>query len=153
METYLFLESPWRRLNSAPVCFGAKDNQFGHFQVEFGGSLEAVKLVHLSGLVSCSGGKNKGTKWGCGGKDAGKYIRVFITDTSKIILLPMAKHKRYIIPGYDSNSAEIVFNGFSNPLYLSSGQELQVWFAEDLYDRGEDNNGGTSCADVYAKYS
>ena len=153
METYLFLESPWRRLNSAPVCFGAKDNQFGHFQVEFGGSLEAVKLVHLSGLVSCTGRKNKGTKWGCGGKDAGKYIRVFITDTSKIILLPVAKDKRYIIPGYDSNSAEIVFNGFSNPLYLSSGQELQVWFAEDLYDRGEDNNGGTSCADVYAKYS
>ena len=48
---------------------------------------------------------------------------------------------------------EIVFDGFSNPLYLSSGQELRLWFTEDFYNRGEHNNAGTSCADVYAKYS
>ena len=36
-------ENPWRRLNSAPVCFGAKDNRYG--QIEVGGSIEGVKLV------------------------------------------------------------------------------------------------------------
>ena len=41
---HVLIETPWRKLNSAPVCFGAKDNQFGRFQVEVGGSIQAVKL-------------------------------------------------------------------------------------------------------------
>ena len=65
----------------------------------------------------------------------------------------MGEAENYIIPGYDSNSSEIVFDGFSNPLYLSLGQELRLWFTEDFYNRGEHNNAGKSCADVYAKYS
>ena len=60
-------ETPWRKLNSAPVCFGAKDDQFGWFQVEVGGSIQAVKLVHLSGQVTCNHRQvNTWSKWGCG---------------------------------------------------------------------------------------
>ena len=51
-------------LNSAGVCFGAKDDQFGSFEVEVGGSIDAVKLVHLTGLVNSGGGIDKSTKWG-----------------------------------------------------------------------------------------
>ena len=51
------------------MCFGAKDNQFGQFQVEFGGSIEAVKLVHLSGQASCHQPGNFSSKWGCKGED------------------------------------------------------------------------------------
>ena len=36
---HVLTETPWRKLNSAPVCFGARDNQFGRFQVEVGGSI------------------------------------------------------------------------------------------------------------------
>ena len=35
------------------MCFGAKDEQFGRFQVVVDGSIQAVKLVHLSGQVTC----------------------------------------------------------------------------------------------------
>ncbi|XP_044181667.1 uncharacterized protein LOC122962572 [Acropora millepora] len=55
-------ESPWRRLNSAHVCFGAKNNTFGRFQIEFSGSINAVKPVHLDGKVSCG---EAWAKWGC----------------------------------------------------------------------------------------
>ena len=132
------------------MCFGAQNNQFGPFRVEVGGSIEAVKLVHLSGQVSCYRYGKVWSKWGCNGKE--NIIFVFLTDASNTILLPMGQNSSYTIPGYDSQSSEIVFSGFPNPLHLSSGQELRLWYEEDLNDKSESDNGGTSCADVLVKY-
>lgn len=55
---YLFLlffnfKGLWKKLNTAPVCFGTKDNQFGSFKVPSGGNIGKMKLVHLYGYVSC----------------------------------------------------------------------------------------------------
>ena len=129
------------------MCFGAKDNQFGHFQVEFGGSIEAVKLFHLYGLVTCGSGW---MKWGC--KSWSEGLRIFVTNASDSILLPMWKTSAYKLPGYHSNSTDVVFSDFPSPLQLSSGQELRLWFSLDYHNFEESNNGGTTCADVFAKY-
>ena len=45
----------WRKLNGSPVCFEARNNQFGLF-IYRGGALRAsaFKLVHRSGYVSCA---------------------------------------------------------------------------------------------------
>ncbi|XP_074609607.1 uncharacterized protein LOC141863815 [Acropora palmata] len=147
-------ETPWRKLNSAPVCFGAKENQFGRFQVEVGGSIPAVKLVHVSGEVNCDLPWNAYSKWGCDRPNLKQYIFVLLTNTSNTILLPMGQShgSRYTLPGYDAQSSEIIFSGFPNPLHLSSGQELRLWYEEDLIDRSEHDNNGTSCTDVFAKY-
>ena len=145
--SYLLIESPWRRLNSAPVCFGAKNNTFGRFEVEFSGSINAVKLVHLNGKVSCGGAW---AKWGCfPGKDR---LRAFITDASNNIILPRAEDTWYKIPGYNSSSSEIIITDFPNPLYLSSGQDLRLWFGRDLFDQLEDNNNGAVCTNVFVRY-
>ena len=120
-------ETPWRKINSAPVCFGAKDNQFGRFQVELGGSIQAVKLVHLSGQVTCNHREvNAWSKWGCGPPYSVLLIHVFLTDASNTILLPMGQSSRYTIPGYDAQSSEIVFSVFPSPLHLSSNKELRL---------------------------
>ena len=80
-------------------------------------------------------------------------MTVFLTDEYNIILLPMDHSSRYTIPGYDARSSEIVFSDFPTPFYLSSGQELRrMWYEEDLNDRTESHNSGTSCTDVFAKY-
>ena len=115
---HVLTEPPWRKLNSAPVCFGARDNQFGRFQVEVGGSIQAVKLVHLSGQVSCDRLENVWSKRGCDGNT--NIIIVFLTDASNTVLLPMGQNSRYTIPGYDAQSSEIVFSVFPTPLHLSS---------------------------------
>ena len=146
-------ETPWRKLNSAPVCFGAKDNLFGRFQVELGGSIQAVKLVHLSGQVTCNHREvNAWSKWGCGPPYSVLRISVFLADASNNIVLPMGQSSPYTLPGYDAQSSEIVFSGFPNPLHLSSDEELRLWYWQDLVDQSEHDNGGTSCADVFAKY-
>ena len=152
---HVLTETPWRKLNSAPVCFGAKDNQFGRFQVEVGGSIQAVKLVHLSGQVTCARGHVEAwSKWGCGLPGSVRHISVFLTDEYDFIVLPMGQSfpKAYIIPGYDAQSSEIIFSGFLKPLPLSSGQELRLWYGEDLRGVSEIDNDGRSCTDVFAKY-
>ena len=130
------------------MCFGAKNNTFGRFEVEFSGSINAVKLVHLNGMVSCAG--NSGAKWAC--RKAGKILRVFITDASNTIIVPRAQDRSYKIPGYNSSSSEIIITDIPNPLYLSSGQDLRLWFGYDLFYHDEDNNNGTLCTNVLVRY-
>ena len=134
------------------MCFGARDNQFGRFRVEVGGSIQAVKLVHVSGAVNCYFPRNASSKWGCDLPSVRQEISVLLTDTSNTILLPMSQRFSYTIPGYDAQSSEIVLSGFPNPLHLSPDKELRLWYGEDLLDRSEQDNNGTSCTDVFAKY-
>ena len=146
----LIAERPWRRLNSNPVCFGAKDNQFGGFVVEVDGLIDAVKLVHLYGQVSCAVSNGRWSNWGCGTEN----LMVFLTNSTDDILIPKVdgdKYK-YKIEGYKSKSPEIIWKDFINPIRLTSGQELRLWHSEDLLDYHEYDNNGTSCTDVFALY-
>lgn len=145
-------ETPWQKLNTAPVCFGAKGDNFGSFEVEIGGSVNSVKLVHVAGEVTCiwSDGNNAWSKFGC--RKSQSELDTFITTANDDILLPDGEGLRYTLPGYHPDSPEIVFSDISTPLFLSSGQQLRIWYGEDLINAHEGDNGGTTCVDVYAKY-
>ena len=129
------------------MCFGAKNNTFGRFQVQFSGSINAVKLVHLDGKVSCG---EAWSKWGC--IPGRQRLRVFITDASNTTILPKPEGGSYKIPGYSSSSSEIIITDIPNPLYLSSGQDLRLWFGNDLFDNNEDDNNGKVCTNVFVRY-
>ena len=134
------------------MCFGAKDSQFGRFQIEFGGSVNAVKLVHVSGDVTCGvqGGAQAWSKFGCD-KTRNELLTV-ITTSENDILLPESQQFVYTLPGHYADSEEIVLAEILSPLLLSSEQELRIWYGEDLMDDHDIDNGGNSCVDVYAKY-
>ena len=66
------------------MCFGAKDNQFGAFMVEGSGHMDAVKLIHLHGQVSCNVSKGWWSNWDCGGRT----LLVFLTNSTDDILIP-----------------------------------------------------------------
>ena len=146
----LIAERPWRRLNSNPACFGAKDNQFGGFVVEVEGHIDAVKLVHLHGKVSCDVSKGLWSNWGC----SWERLHVFLTNATDDILIPKEEGGVYKYPmeGYNSKSPEIILKDFPNSIRLTSGQELRLWHSEDLMDYHEYDNNGTSCSDVFALY-
>ena len=148
----------WIKLNSLPVCFGAKDNKFGKFSVPSGGSLLAIKLVHVHGYVTCD--KNKvyhWSYWGCGAHGSlSNHVDVVITTSTNSVLLPPSTFissgtKWSKIPGYKSLSPELVLSVFSSPLTVTSGQVLRLWYGEDLVNSSESDNGGTSCCDVFAR--
>lgn len=118
-----------------------------------------MKLVHLYGYVSClaGGAIHYWSPFSCSiysGID--QYIGVTITTASNTVLLPpkelsLSTGWSYI-PGYDGSSTEIVITRSSDPISVTSGQELRLWYSEDLKDGPESDNGGTSCCDVYALF-
>ncbi|XP_015749469.1 PREDICTED: uncharacterized protein LOC107329250 isoform X2 [Acropora digitifera] len=121
-------------LASPLVCFGAKANTNGWFTAPISGNLVAVKLVHLFGYVSCH--VSDGTFWsfwGCGENQALKaQVVIVITDDHNNILMPptqLVKNHRVKwskIPGYNSQSPEIVLSRFS-PTSVARGQRLRLW--------------------------
>ena len=141
------------------MCFGARDNRFGKFLVPSSGKLASVKLVHVYGYVTCDTGKAyHWSYWGCGQHSSVKnHVDAVITTSGGSILLPSsqfithATDKWSLIPGYNSLSPKLVLSAFSNPPSVTQGQELRLWYGEDLVNKYESDNGGTSCCDVYAR--
>ena len=118
--------------------------------VEVDGLIDAVKLVHLHGQVSCDVSVGKWSSWGCGAEN----LMVFLTNSTDDILIPKVEggKVKYKIEGYKSKSPEVIWKDFTNPIRLTSGQELRLWHGMDLLDKDESNNNGTSCTDVFALY-
>ena len=143
------------------MCFGAKSNSYGSFTAPRSGNLGAVKLVHLYGYVSCD--VNVDTHWsfwGCGEHgQVHALIDTVITDSHNHVLMPPKEFERdlggfkwYKIPGYNSQSPEIVLSRFSSTP-VTRGKQLRLWYAEDLVNVSEVGNGGRVCCKVYVMYS
>ena len=149
-----FLLATWVKLNTSPVCFGAKDGKFGTFSMPFNGNLAAIRLGNLYGYVTCDHlKKDYWSYWGCGSQNSNQ-INVVITDEANTVVLPEAElilDDTYwaIIPGFNSVSYELVLS-FFKPIPVDRGQEFRVWYGEDLTGHTEDDNSGSACIDVYA---
>ncbi|XP_078385006.1 uncharacterized protein LOC144667461 isoform X2 [Oculina patagonica] len=152
-------QDSWLKVNSRPVCFGARDNQYGSFSVPYGGKIAGFKLVYLSGYVSCDTNNIAyWSFWGCYNHPSVKNgVATVITTTSNAIIVPLSQFFTYgagkwsDAPGYTPRSPEIVLPRFS-PYSVNSGQQFRLWYGEDLVGYTESDNGGNVCADVYALY-
>lgn len=119
-----------------------KGNQNGKFFTPVQGTMYAMRLVHISGVVGCSSGTSR--KWGCRNSE----ILTIITDENNKSFFPENRNAfPYKIPGFTSDSPELILT-FNTPLMVATGQEYQLWFSEDLRDQHEDNNVGPSCMKV-----
>ena len=73
-------------------------------------------------------------------------------------LLFLADYKKtgcdyhYKIKGVRVNETKLRFSILPSPISVSVGEEFQIWFTQDLMNCSEHNNGGQTCADVYALY-
>ncbi|KAJ7319174.1 hypothetical protein OS493_036576 [Desmophyllum pertusum] len=55
--------------------------------------------------------------------------------------------------GATLDAPELIFDNLSAPLLVTTDQEFQVWFVEDLADCSEHDNGlAKTCAEVYGLY-
>ena len=62
-----------------------------------------------------------------------KELGTVLTTSNDVILLPdfHGLEMWYSLPGNNADSKEIVFKGLKNPLLLSSGQELRIWYNDE----------------------
>ena len=159
---YFFISGEWKKINDQAVCFGARDDSYGAFNIKENGLIDTFKLVHKQGSLRCSP-NYPGSYWGCMDRlinNRKKKLTTVITYSNNTALL-LAEYNRgvgchyyaYRINGVHVNSTELVFNNLSTPLRATVGQEFRIWHARDLVDCSEENNSGTTCADVYAWYN
>ena len=160
---YYIISEGWQKINGeVPVCFGAKDNDYGAFNMTKRGRVKTMKLIHRSGWVKCNP-KYKASFWSCTNPQYKEHLMTIITDADKKPVLPptenltnlgMAGEKAhfYSLPGYHHNSTELVFRTLVNPLSVSNNQEMQIWYGQDMVDSREEDNSGKTCVDVYAFY-
>ena len=140
----------WVQLNKQPVCFGARDDQYGSFIIDRPIFVISFKLLHRSGKVTCF--KTASSFWGCKPNRAG--LSVLLTDDRNNILEPVASSVSskgwYTLPGYTSSSSVLVFSPKKTPLCILRNQELRLWYGEDFRAFTESDNSGKTCADVFA---
>ncbi|CAH3168082.1 unnamed protein product [Pocillopora meandrina] len=156
-----YCKGSWQKINcEEPVCFEAKDNQYGSFNMTKSGRVKTMKLIYRSGSVRCNYETNS-SYWGCTYPAYEENLMTIITDANKKAILPPAEDLKaysdnreylYSLPGYHHNSNELVFRNLVNPLSVSSYQEMQIWYGQDWMDHSEENNSGKTCIDVYAWY-
>ena len=151
----------WKKINIEPVCFGAKDDSHGTFNITESGVIYTFKLVHLSGSVSCNP-EYPSSYWGCDnpGFEEEKLLTIITFQNKSALLLANYKKTQgngcryysYKIEGVGVNESELWFNTLPSPISVSVGQEFQLWYGADLKNCYEDDNSGHTCADVYAWY-
>jgi len=160
----LFLGN-WQKINTDPVCFGARDNKCGAFNITKSGLLKTMKLVHKSGSLICNPNYQV-SYWGCTNKvNYGKNgLLTIITNAKKEAVLPPAgdlktkggrdnKPHFYYLNGITHKSPELVFSDLSIQLSVSRSQEFQIWYGQDWIDLYEGDNNGITCVEVYAWYA
>lgn len=145
----------WVKLNTnGPVHVESKDDKPGIFTVQQAGQIQKFKLVHLSGGMTCwpTGPQHAPTNFGCG-----PNFHIFITDSSRQVKAPGKDvyHPKWMTYGITScdttNDTQVVLPDFS-PFTVTAGQQLQVWYGEDLSGYDADNIGFVDM-DVYANFT
>ncbi|XP_068733223.1 uncharacterized protein [Montipora capricornis] len=151
----------WQKINKDPVCFKARDDQYGAFNMTKTGNVKAMKLVHRSGSIKCHTAYDA-SYWSCTNLNyyASNTFMTIITNANKKALLPTEKDLKggshgkhfYVLEGIKQGSTELVLSSHTSPLRLLKNQELQIWYGQDWVDLSEENNSGTTCVDVFAWY-
>ena len=78
-----------------------------------------------------------------------------ITDDYNEVVFPASidNPKRFSVPGLDARrSFSLVFTNYAYPNFFIKGQELRIWYTEDLNDHTTSDNDGKHCVKVYAKF-
>ncbi|XP_029206994.2 uncharacterized protein LOC114970682 [Acropora millepora] len=152
----------WQQINNNSVCFGARDDQYGAFNVTKTGLVKAMKLVHRHGSIRCNR-NDPPTFWSCSNVNVygNNTFMTIITNANREALLPSVENLKpdfndkkhyYVLEGVNQGSPELILGNLSRPLRLLRDQRLQIWYGQDWIDNSEGGNNRTTCVDVFAWY-
>ena len=108
-------------------------------------------LVAISGGVTCSSDGRNMTNFGCNGRvgSGRSSITVYVTSGKgyEHSIAPKDTMGGYNLPGYNADSPFIEFS--LDDYCFETDTEYNLWYAEDMEDNSEDDNGGTAYTDIY----
>ena len=118
----------WQRFNNDPVCFEARDNKYGAFNVTKSGLVKAMKLVHRSESIECNP-NDPPTFLSCSyvnlyPKNSFMTIisnsnkEAFLSSQEKLQLGQCSTKDYYVLEGVNQGSPELILDNLSTPLRL-----------------------------------
>lgn len=121
------------------------------------GLLEGIMLEHISGNLTCREQvKSLASLWGCGYPNGGRIMRIVTDDNNEVVFpanIKISKGVKIKMPGVNAKASKIlVFMNLAYPSYFKNGQELRIWYTEDLLDDNTKDNSGIHCVKAYAKF-
>ena len=129
------------------VTVGSSNDNYATIRVNIPSGRYKLKLVSITGYLSCIGAAYMEyfTTFGCMKQDGTNEIRMVVTDTNNTALLPNSK-------GYshDGKISKSVFITFNDPIDLQFGQDLRIWYKDDLENHSEHDNFGLTYIRVLA---
>ena len=93
---------------------------------------------------------------GCTYRNEDKTITI-ITDSNNEIIFAVnfdgSKDLKFKVARFNAKTSQkLVFTNLAYPSYFQKGEELRIWYTEDLYDYKTHDNLGTHCVRAYAKF-
>ncbi|XP_002163010.1 uncharacterized protein LOC100215883 [Hydra vulgaris] len=135
------------------ACFSGASDLPAIVPIWQDGFLVATKLVHVSGIIKCSGSA-QGSNFGC--YDDHTKLNVFVCDDKRQVIFPSPSqvitydyYKNYQYPGFMATDKEIIFSNFPYPVFVNNGEQITIWNGEDLFNVADTDNSGRVCVDVY----
>ena len=118
-------------------------------------------LKHVNGSLTCHK-KFPGLKslWGCSDPPNIKEdIMTVITDVDNKIVFPAFPKpdfngwKGFTVPGVNAKTSQVlVYMNLASPKFFIKGQQLRIWYSEDLVNQWTEDNEGDHCVEAYAKF-
>ena len=144
------------------MCYGSAGNSYASFQAPSTGKIEAIKLTHMSGVVSCLDTLPH-IRWGCNSVwFTRKDFQTVVTDSQEHLVFPSSlksvqtypEFSFYEIPGVDCDTAKEIILRSDTPHMVKHGEEFQIWYIQDLTNTSEENNNHDvrHCVKVSLKY-
>lgn len=136
------------------VCYEAKGGKYGVIKLKQKGLVTGIKLKHVSGNLTCRVKSPQSTTlWGCARQHKPQVMTVVTDDSNRVVFPVNLKGDRFEWPGFNPYISHIlVFTNLAYPIFFNKGQELRIWYTEDLYNHTTFDNGGVHCVNVYAKF-
>ena len=117
---------------------GPSGNRYARILVDIPSGLYQLKLVSSTGFISCNGfDTSRLTNFGCISMTGLDDIMMVVTDNKNSQLLPGSRG--YSHDGRASKSDYLTFN---DQVQLTEGQEIRIWYRDDLNDNSESDNVG-----------
>lgn len=135
------------------ICVGSKGDSPGYWRLPSDGVLRAVKLKHDGqSFITCNknGGEKFNSKWGCGAPNLVNLVNIHITDNFNNNIFP-TNHRQpggfYPLIGRNHMSESLGFSALysEDVLEVKRGDEVRVWYGEDLFNHAESDNDGMTC--------
>jgi len=139
------------------ICIGSRNEKYGILKMPASGFLGAMTFIHVEGELACFRDQRFATNFGCDiNKNTRDAFSIFVTTSDNQIILPgndnqlRRDHLFYEVVGASSRDAKVFTLQPDEPTFFNKGDEIRVWYGEDLWNRHDWGNGDSEvCVHVY----